>query len=487
VSSLLCEIDRPRLRLNFHPGQWRAWNSHRRFVAVLAGTQSGKTALGPWWLHREILDRGPGDYIAATATYDLFKLKMLPALRETFVDVLKIGKYWSGDRIIELADPTTREFKAHRVDDPMWGRIILRSAESDGGLESTTGLAAWLDEAGQDSFRAEAWEAILRRLSLSRGRVLLTTTLYNFGWLKTQVYDRWKAGDTSYDVVHFDSTENPLFSQEEMERARASMPEWRWQMQYRGRYERPAGLIYDSFSDDYVPRGHLIPRFALDPKWPRYLGLDFGGVNTAGMFYAAEPGTSRLYAYREYLAGGRTAREHAEALKAGEPMIPVCVGGSKSEGQWRDEFRAGGLPVMPPEISDVEVGIGRVYGAHKRDEIIVFDDLRGYLDQKRSYSRKLDAAGQPTEVIEDKHKYHWIDAERYIIGYLRSGQVPIPPRVGGSRSTPTVFVPGQNSFGSVPLHLQADPANAAVRQQQAGAMQMPVPGATRQPRRVVID
>jgi hypothetical protein len=30
-----------RLSLNFHPGQWRAWKSERRFVAVLAGTQGG--------------------------------------------------------------------------------------------------------------------------------------------------------------------------------------------------------------------------------------------------------------------------------------------------------------------------------------------------------------------------------------------------------------------------------------------------------------
>jgi hypothetical protein len=29
------------LRLNFHPGQLRAWDCDRRFVAVLAGTQGG--------------------------------------------------------------------------------------------------------------------------------------------------------------------------------------------------------------------------------------------------------------------------------------------------------------------------------------------------------------------------------------------------------------------------------------------------------------
>lgn len=402
-----------RLKLNFHAGQWRAWKSDRRFVAILAGAQSGKTSWGPWWLWRETTLRGPGDYLAVTSSYDLFKLKMLPALRECFEHVMRCGRYWSGDRVIELADPTTGQFLAKRADDPMWGRIILRSAESGGGLESTTAKGAWLDEAGQPSFALEAWEAILRRLALFQGRALLTTTLYNFGWLKTEVYDRWAAGVPGYEVVHFDSTENPNFPPEEFERARASMPLWRFNMQYRGRYEKPAGLIYDSFDD----AAHVVPRFSIPPTWPRFLGLDFGGVNTAGLFYAEEPGTGKLYLYREYKAGGRTAREHAEALKAGEPMVPRCVGGSRSEGQWRAEFRSAGLPIQEPDVSEVEVGIGRVYGAHKRGEIVVFGDLDGYLAEKRAYSRKVDAAGDPTETIEAKSTYHFMDAERYIVGW----------------------------------------------------------------------
>ena len=33
---------------------------------------------------------------------------------------------------------------------------------------------------------------------------------------------------------------------------------------------------------------HKIPRIAIPPEWPRFLGLDFGGVNTAGIFFAQE-------------------------------------------------------------------------------------------------------------------------------------------------------------------------------------------------------
>lgn len=436
----LFDVAPPKLRLNFHRGQWRAWKSDRRFVAVLAGTQSGKTSFGSWWLYKEILRRGRGDYLAVTSTYDLFKLKMLPALRECFEHVLRCGRYWSGDRIIELADPATGEFLAERSDDPMWGRIILRSAESESGLESATAQAAWLDEAGQPEFSLSSWEAILRRLSLATGRVLLTTTPYDLGWLKRHIYDPWRSGDPAIDVIQFDSTENPIFPKEEAERARRNMPLWRYNMMYRGRFERPAGLIYDSFDE----RTHVVPRIALPDAWPRFLGLDFGGVNTAGVFYAREPGTNRVYAYREYLAGGRTAAEHTYHLLRGEPGIPTCVGGSKSEGQWRAEFRAGGtvrgekvpgLPVREPDVKEVEVGINRVYGAHLRGEVSVFSDLSGYLDQKLSYSRVLDADGEPTEKIDAKETYHLMDAERYILGWLfRPHQEQGPVLTGGRRA-----------------------------------------------------
>ena len=63
-------------------------------------------------------------------------------------------------------------------------------------------------------------------------------------------------------------------------------------------------------------------------------------------------------------AGKKTASKHADAMLKREPYIPTAWGGSNSEGQWRDEFAAGGLPLNPPVITEVEVGIDRVYGFH---------------------------------------------------------------------------------------------------------------------------
>jgi len=399
MAELYKRIDN-RVRVDFgdHAGQTTAWDSFARFVFIISGTQSGKTSFGPWWLWREIERCGEGDYLAISANYDLFKLKMLPEMRAVFEQLFG-WEYAIVDRV----------FKHKNT------RIILRSANAAGGLESSSAKAAWLDECGHPDFELDAWEAVQRRLSLSMGRVLGTTTPYNMGWLKTEVYDRFRAGDPDFDVIQFKSIMNPSFPREEYERMRDKMPLWKFKMFYDGEFEKPAGLIYDCFIDPL----HTCPRFNLPDRWQRYLGLDFGGVNTAGVFYAEEPQTKKLYLYRAYKQGGMTAAEHARALLKGEPMIPFCVGGSQSEGQWRNEFKAAGLPVRKPDIKEVEVGIDRVYEAHKKNEIIVFDDLAGYLDEKHTYSRKLDASGEPTETIEDKEKYHFMDAERYIIGYLK--------------------------------------------------------------------
>jgi hypothetical protein len=420
----LVEIVNGTMQLRFHAGQWRAWESERRIVVVLAGTQSGKTSFGPHWLYREIQRCGPGDYMVVTPTFPLLELKALPEFRRLFEQQLQLGKYTSSpSKQFVFSKAGSRRTFGDKWKPGQETRIIFGYASDPDSLESATAKAVWCDEAGQKKFKLSSWQAILRRLSLARGRVLITTTPYDLGWLKQQLWDKWRAGDPDIDVIRFDSTENPMFSVEEFERARRDLPAWKFDLFYRAIFTRPGGLIYDAFNETLCK----VPRFELPAHWPRLLGLDFGGTNTAGVFYAMEPGTKRLYAYREYKAGGRTAAEHAYYLTRGEPMTPICVGGSKSEGQWRNEFQAGGmvngrpspgLPVREPVIKDVEIGIDRVYGAHKRNEIIVFDDLHGYLEEKLTYGRVLDEHGDPTEEIEDKSMYHFMDAERYVLGWV---------------------------------------------------------------------
>lgn len=403
------------LILRLHKGQKRVWDSEARFVFMLGSPQVGKTCLTPHWLHREIQRLGDGDYLAATSTYDLFKLKMLPEFTEVFERILRVGRYWSGLRIFELADNLVPgKFLAKQENDRMWGRIILRSADAKAGLEAATVKAAVIDEPGQKEFTREAWEGIQRRLSLSMGRVLGTTTIYGINWVKHDIYDRWRMGDKDIDVIQVDSLNNPAFPKEEYERARRTLPPWKFKMLYQGEFEKPAGLIYDSFDGDICKIG----RFPIPKQWLVFTGHDFGGANPAAMFYAQDPATGYFYAFREYLpGGGRSTAQHAEEFKKITEGYNVIkrAGGSHQEDEIRQGYTAHGWHIQEPKLMKVEAQIDRVYALHKLNKLFVFDDLRNYLDEKSSYSRELDENYNPTERIQDKERFHLMDAERYIL------------------------------------------------------------------------
>jgi len=414
VASSPYELDGNTLRYRFdrHRGQWRAWQAMARFVAIISGTQGGKTSFGPLWLHRETQQRGPGDYIVATPTFPLLEVKLLPEFRRLFEDVLILGKY--------KASPI-RHFTFSRFGQEMlWGdygrvyetQVIFGYAADPDSLESATAKAAWLDEAGQRKFKAGSWEAILRRLSIHAGRALITTTPYVLNWLKTRIWDRRNEPDI--DVVNFRSIDNPAFPRAEYERAKNELPKWKFNMFYNGLFTRPAGLIYDCFD----PEVHEVPPFTIPDEWQRWMGQDYGGVNTAAVFLAEEPGTGRFFVYREYLRGGRTTEGHKRAMMSGEPRMPTAYGGAPSEEQWRREFRAAGLLVRKPPVADVEVGISRVYGLISTGKLYVFSSCETLLDELAAYSRELDEGGEPTEKISHKHDFHLLDALRYVCAFL---------------------------------------------------------------------
>jgi hypothetical protein len=417
----LYSIENRKLKLNLHPGQTLAWDSVARFVFVIAGTQSGKTSFGPWWMWREINQGGGGDYLAVTSTYDLFKLKMLPEMLTVFEAVLRIGRYWAGDGVIEIADPSTGKFWANRSQDKMWARIILRSAESKGGLESSSARAAWLDECGQDSFTLDTWQAVLRRLSLSRGRVLGTTTPYNSGWLKQTIVDK-SGNNPQIAVVNFPSYYNPAFSKEEYDERKAEMESSRFAMFYDGLFARPVGMVYHDFIDAHRDQGgHLITRAefeALAGNQPVYVGVDPGAVNTAMIWLYHDVASDIYYLFRETLEGNKSTAEHVQGAVAfaqehSYRVIRWMVG-QKAEVQQRlDWKRAGVRNVFEPDVHDVASGIDRVISLLKTYRLYVVDDCHGVRDEFVRYVREVDSAGNVLETIRNKEKFHLLDGLRY--------------------------------------------------------------------------
>ena len=430
------------LRLNFHAGQIKAWNCKARFIGVIAGTQGGKTSFAPHWLLREIHLCGTGDYLYVTSTFTLLDKKALPEFREVFEYRGKLGKYYTGTKKFVFSDAGMKFIHGAGNYDPLKPTtVFFGHANNAESLESATAKAAVCDEAGQEDFKLESWQAVLRRLAIHQGRALIPTTPYNWGWLKTEVYDRWMAGDPDYAIVNFASDMNPLFPKAEMARAKRTLPKWKFEMFYLGLFTRPAGLIYDCFDSSYASSptsldGNLIKPFPIPSNWPRVDGIDFGGINTAALKFAMHPTQPFFFAYEEYYPRiHRSSAEHACYIMEHEPTVTVdwrtskmkpvptltyrkslytIVAGALNEKQWRTEISSSGLEVHPTLLREVELGIDRVYSTVQQRWFKLFDTCRHTLAEFGSYSREIDAEGNPIpHTIVNKAKYHCLDAVRY--------------------------------------------------------------------------
>jgi len=423
--------------VSFHIGQRWAWEATQRWVAMIAGTQSGKSAFGPWWLKREIERCGRGDYIAATSSYDLFKLKLLPAMLKVFVDIFGIGKYWGGDRVIEICEDAKPggKFYANTSKDAMWARIILRSAESEGGLEAATAKAAWLDEAGQLRFDVQAWRAIKRRLALNQGRAIITTTLYALDWVKSTFLDPLAEVEPTYRItdergaemtlrenddialIQFDSIANPSYPVAEFEEARATMPPDEFAMFWRGQATKLRTMIFDCFD-----RGiNVVPHFDIPYNWVGAVGIDPVGAHVAAVWGALSPVDGKFHIYREYREPfGKTTQGHADAiLKLTNERIVRWVVGQPAERQPRLDWKAAGIDGDSPPFSDLWVGIGRVYSMFKSGDMVIHDNCEGLLSEVGSYQREKDKrTGELTDKIREKHSFDITDSLRYLISWI---------------------------------------------------------------------
>lgn len=392
----------------FHEGQLEAFNSEARIIAIISGTQAGKTSFLPWWLMREIQIKGAGEYAVISPTFPLMYKKCQPEFVRVFCEEEKVATFIASPvpRMVFTKDALKRFFGTDK--DPV--TIFFCYAEDSDALESMTLKGAALDEAGQRVFKQTSFEAIGRRLTINKGRMCIGTTPYEFNWLKTIVYDEFMAGNNDFDVISFSSIMNPVFDKEEYERQKKLMPSHRFEMMYNGKFTKPAGVIFDCLMDE-----HFVEPFIIPQHWPRLMGVDFGQVNTAAVFAAVNPLFPEAYIYSTYHRGGMDGMAHARNIADVHGRPAMAMGGAPSEQAWRDEFARGGIAVMRPPFSDVELGIDAIYGLLKGMQIKIFSDLKKLRNELESYSREVNEAGEVVSIkIEDKNKYHRVDALRYL-------------------------------------------------------------------------
>ena len=383
-------------RIKLHKGQTRAWKSNAKIVAMISGTGSGKTFMGALWLYREIQKYPKDAFLVVSPTYLMFDRVVLP-MAKGLLDELTHGVYRAVEKTYIL---------------PTGGKVFFGSADNPLTLEGVHVRAAWMDEAGQ--MKREAWDVVLRRTGFHGGRVLITTTPYNLGWLKTEVFDRWKAGDSNYDVIQFPSIENPYYPREEFERAKRDLPDWMFRMFYLGEFARPEGLVYDCFN----PSVHLVEPFDIPKDWPRVIGVDFGYNNPFAAIWLAVDPDNNVFAYKEYYQREKLPSEAGEEIKRmceGERIDAVVCDPSRPEAI--EELRQLGLPAQSGN-NVVLHGIQKVSEKMQSKQLFFFRGLENTLNEIEAYSWKVTNGAKQEQPVKEFD--HLMDAMRYAIMYITS-------------------------------------------------------------------
>jgi phage terminase large subunit len=442
------------LHINPHEGQRRALASKKQIVAMLCGKQSGKSILCPLWLYQRILDWDKevqtGDAItdatfwAVSPSYPLQDEKLQPTFYDFFVSTLGIGKYHVQKKRLDVT--ITREDGTNII----YG-IKFKSADKPESLASASVAALVCDEAGQDAFSQAAWEECRARIGSTGGRILITTTLYNYGWIRHLIFDEWKRGNPDIDVIQFKSIMNPFFSKGEWDNAKRMMPDWKFQMSYCGQFARPLGQIYEHFNESCI-----VEPFDISPISYKFVGIDPGITHHSTVWLAElcpdqieyhnfplADGITPIYViYDSSLMGSTittlTNKEHADALMMHRdfPMLKTASGGAASEIYFRADYQAAGIDVIKPPFKEVSAGIDVVSALLKTHRLYIFSNQKRLIREFEEYAYKLDIEGEVTPVIQDKERFHGLDSVRYCCGGIDSS--------GARAATPFLSMSGKS-------------------------------------------
>lgn len=484
------------LSLRPHVFQERALSSQARITIVLKGWRGGYTSIAPWWLYNTMQACGPGGralhYLCLTPTIRGARGGLMGTVQSVFCDTLKLGEF--------IQSPIPKVVINERGEQLLWGHkqrepteIHFCFAEDPDSFAHYTALAIVADELNQKKFKYESWSVAKARVSTTsgeiskvdgrpKGRILGGSTVYTLNWVedlwsefKKAVWEAWKqtqamcalepnprhrallradfkrryrAGILHRDLnfIRFDSTRNPAFNPQEFIDARASSPDWFFQMRYCARFRRPAGMIFDGWD----PSRHIIEPFDLPKKWPRIAAIDPGRKNFHATIWAHDEERNRIFGYQDYHDPSKSNQERAQDLLELEPLLSRGIGGNRhSEGFERSELQAGGLTTLEPMYHNLWDGINALNAGMRLNKVFIFrGSCEGFVNQVRMYSRPVDEYGnvQLDKDPEDKESMHWLDGPRYLATWIfsavmdggqgvRAATDKNPPR-GGSSAEP---------------------------------------------------
>lgn len=414
------------MEVTLHPAQDQVFESTARFIGAIAGIRGGKTFVGALWLQNEIqtdYQKGQyGDYLICAPTNPVLEQSTLPAFKKFFPK--DWGEWKEQKKYFELAwnHPGTEE--------PC--KIFVRSLDDPDSVEGMTIRSAWIDECGK--IKGEGWVNVQGRLSMDRGRCILTSTPYAVNWFQRDILmkartvynfdDEGVAHIKEYpdrapdiDVITWSSVGNPSFPRDEFERMKKELPKAIFDRRYRGLFTRLEGLVYPEYDEDI----HLVDPFIIPDKWLRFGGLDFGKSNpNAILCIALDPDTKTFYVYKEFYAS-ETLLKTISTFLSNEGLAYVLADTQAAQLILELNQFYGNRNVKPADKTK-DTGIARIRGLLQEGRLKFFRNRTIHtIDEMQTYHYAApDSNGFNNDKTVDKNN-HAMDALRYAFSRPMTG------------------------------------------------------------------
>lgn len=389
--------------MSFHDKQYQAFNFKTQFGAAICGSQSGKTLMGAYWAANEIgkeMQRDkPRPGLIGAPTYKVLQQSTLAKFFEEFPQYRKY--YKKQENVIEV--PYTNKDGVNDV-----YLIFIRSFDRPLGVEGMSPGWAWLDEFGQCDLMA--WTVVKTRMTVTKGRILITTTPYNMGFLYQNVFLPWKnKEDPRISVFTWKSIDNPYADAEHIEAERKLLPTEEFRRRYEGEFTRMTGLVYRLDDSNYLKRDKLPFKKVIggiDWGWNRaaisVIGITDTGYHIIDEWYEANKTTAEILdATRDLQETHKVSRWYADSAN------PEKI---------EEANRGTGLYVVgyKKKRDSVTAGISHIKQLIQEHRLFIFDDLISHIAEFESYHY----SDQPRPGKEDdpvKENDHLMDAMRYSI------------------------------------------------------------------------
>ena len=395
--------------VSFHPIQFDAFNFKTQYAAAIAGIQSGKTFLGCYWIANQISQYQDESFLIAAPSYKMLQQSTLQKFFQEFPQFRK----WYKEQKQEIQLPTG-------------GTNFVRSMDNPLSVEGMTIRAAWLDEAGQMPLMS--WTVVRSRTSITRGKVLITTTPYNMGWLYQNFYLPWQRGeDEDLSVFTWPSISNPYFDKDFFLKEKKRLKPEEFSRRYEGTFAKMEGLVYD------IKNYHLLDTIDFKPEIT-IAGINWG-YKKAAAIVVIKIHQDKYYIVDEWYEAGKTQKEIVQQMMKMQNQhgINTWYDGSKDLSKTDFASRNTGLYVLPYENKkeDLGNGISLIQQLMVENRVYLFNKCINTYNDFETYSyfeEKEDGENKKLDEPMDKNN-RLMDAMRFAIhGHMPASRFLFPKK-----------------------------------------------------------